>query len=353
MNDPISKILAILPNWLGDVVMCTPALRALHRRFPEAAISVAGRQAACDLVEGLPWIANRFPVEAKTGFFAMLRAGRVLRPHAVDFTVIFPHSFRAALLARLAESPRRIGSDRGGRAFLLTDKIQPYRENGVIAPVYMVTEYLDLVKGLGCEDDGLGPELRANPPVVEAVRSHFKGDGPRVGIAPGAAFGPSKLWPVERFARVADILAGTMRAQCALFTGPGEESLRDAFLNVVKTPVIQCEDGRPTIAALKAAISQLDLLICNDSGARHVAVAFHVPTVCIMGPTSPRYSEGSYERGRVLRVDVDCGPCQKPVCETDHRCMTRISMEWVAETASGLLRDIQARRAATSAPSPR
>ena len=84
-------------------------------------------------------------------------------------------------------------------------------------------------------------------------------------------------------------------------------------------------------------ISQLDLLIANDSGPRHVAVAFHVPTVCIMGPTSPRYTEGPYERGKVLRVDVDCGPCQKPVCETDHRCMTRIAVEHVVAAAEAAL----------------
>lgn len=344
MSSSVSNILALLPNWLGDVAMCTPALRALHRRFPEAALSVAGKPSACDLVEGLPWIANRFSVEARAGLFGMLRAGRLLRPYARDLAVIFPHSFRAALLARLAESPKRIGYDRGGRAFLLTNPVQPHREGDVITPVYMATEYLDLVKGLGCEDDGLGLELHADAAAVESARAFFNGEGPRVGFAPGAAFGPSKLWPVERFARVADMLAESMHAQCALFAGPGEESLRDAFLNAVKTPVIQCDGGRPTVASLKAGISQLDLLVCNDSGTRHVAVAFHVPTVCIMGPTSPRYSEGSYERGRVLRVDVDCGPCQKPVCETDHRCMTRISTEWVCETAEGLLRDILAKR---------
>ena len=344
MSKTFSKILVLAPNWLGDVAMCTPALRALHRGFPGASIAVGGKPIACDLLDGLPWIAERIPFEPHAGLFAMMRIGRRLRPHARDLAIVFPHSFRAALLARLAESSRRIGYDRGGRAFLLTDRVPPNRENDVIVPVYMATEYLDLIAGLGCEDDGLGLELRADPAAVADARSKFRGDGPRVGIAPGAAFGPSKLWPVERFAQVADILAERIGAQCALLTGPGEETLRDAFLRAAKTPVVQCDEGRPTIRMLKAAVSQLDLLICNDSGTRHVAVAFHVPTVCIMGPTSPRYSQGPYERGRVLRVDVDCGPCQKPECETDHRCMTRISVDLVSETALELLREVLARR---------
>ena len=91
------------------------------------------------------------------------------------------------------------------------------------------------------------------------------------------------------------------------------------------------------MALLKATISQLDLLIGNDSGTRHVAVAFGVPTICIMGPTSPVYSEGPYERGQVLRVDVDCGPCQKPICETDHRCMTQITPDTVVQAAMAFL----------------
>jgi ADP-heptose:LPS heptosyltransferase len=64
-----------------------------------------------------------------------------------------------------------------------------------------------------------------------------------------------------------------------------------------------------------------------------VAVAFQRPVVCIMGPTSPAYTESPWEIGEVIRVDVDCGPCQKPICETDHRCMTLTSSERVTEAA--------------------
>jgi ADP-heptose:LPS heptosyltransferase len=52
-----------------------------------------------------------------------------------------------------------------------------------------------------------------------------------------------------------------------------------------------------------------------------------------MGPTSPRYTDSPWEKGRLLRVDVDCGPCQKPICSTDHRCMTRITADAVVEAA--------------------
>ncbi len=237
----------------------------------------------------------------------------------------------------MAGARRRVGYDRDGRAFLLTDRVPPHRENGAIAPIYMAAEYLDLVKILGCEDDEQGLELYADPSLAASIRERFTGSGPKIGIAPGAAFGPSKLWPAERFARVADALYEKLGAQCAILTGPGEEEVRAAVLGAARTPLLACDDGHPTIANFKATISQLDLLICNDSGSRHVAVAFHVPVLCMMGPTSPRYSEGPYERGEVLRVDVDCGPCQKPVCETDHRCMTRIEVEDAVRAALRIL----------------
>jgi len=345
---PVRKILAMAPNWLGDVAMCTPALRALHLRFPEADLAVAGRPSACELLEGLPWLAALVPFEARLGFVDTIKVSYRLRLHAGDLAVVFPHSFRAALLAGLSGAKRRIGYDRDRRGLLLTERVPPHRADGQIEPVYMAHEYLQLVAPLGCTDDGLGLELRADAAETERVRPCFTGMGPKVGLAPGAAFGPSKRWPAERYGQVADALAARLGAQCALLTGPGEEAVRDVVLANAETTLIRCHDGRPGIKNLKAVIAQLDLLIGNDSGPRHVAVAFGVPTVCLMGATSPKYSESPDERGTVLRVDVDCGPCQKPVCETDHRCMTRISVEDVVTAATAALEEGRGRGASTA-----
>lgn len=327
------KILVLVPNWLGDVAMCTPALRTLHQTFPDAHITVVGRASACALLGGLPWIAHYETIPARPGLLRLMRIAAKLRPHARDLAVVLTHSFRGALLARLTGARKRLGYARGGRNFLLTERVEPNIENGKIAPTYMTWEYLDLIHAIGCEYDGFGLELAASDRVIAGIKEHLVGPGPFVGIAPGAAFGPSKCWLPERYAAVADELRGRLGAQCVLLTGPGEEDTRDAVQAAAKQPLIVCDEGSPTVDTLKAAVSQLDLLICNDSGPRHVAVAFNVPTVCIMGPTAPVYSEGPYEKGSVLRVDVDCGPCQKPVCATDHRCMTRIDVEEVVDAA--------------------
>ena len=330
-------ILVLLPNWLGDVAMSTPALRTLHQRFPEAELTVAGLASACALVEGLPYITRHVAFAPRPGPFRLFRLGRALRPYARDLTVVLPHTFRAAVLARLTGSRRIIAYARSARTWLLTDPVEPHTVDGKIAPIYMAWEYLDLLGGLDCEYDGFGLQLQSDAMAVARVKEHLVGPGPFVGIAPGAAYGPSKRWPIERFTEVADRLSEEAGAQCVLLTGPGEDDLRDAMLKAVRNPLIVCDEGQPTVDTLKATVSLLNLLIANDSGPRHVAVGFGVPTVCIMGPTKPVYSEGPYEKGRVVRVDVDCGPCQRPVCRTDHRCMTRITPDDIVDAALAYL----------------
>ena len=342
MIEPPARILAFVPNWLGDVAMATPALRALARRFPDSPLIAVGRRSACELLHGLPWLHATVPVPARPGPRDMLALRGTLAGRSATLAVVFPHSFRAARLARLTGARTRLGYARNGRAWLLTHKALPHRENGVIVPVYMAAEYLDLVAAAGCEDDGEGLELAADAATLTCLRARLDGDGPLVAVAPGAAFGPSKRWPAERYAAVIDALHNEARVRVVLLTGPGEEDTRDAVLSAARHAPIIADDGRPTINTLKATLALADLLIGNDSGPRHVAIAFKKPVICIMGPTSPRYSTGPYETGEVLRVDVDCGPCQKPECETDFRCMTRIVPGAVVAAA---LRHLPAARA--------
>lgn len=328
-----SHILVHLPNWLGDCAMATPALRALRADFPAAHITWAGRGLCIDLLEGLPWCDAVLPFAARSSLAAMRKAARHLK-RAPDVGIAFPHSARATLFLWLCGCHQRIGYDRGSRRFLLTHPIPPYREEGRIAPRYMAAEYLELLKPLGVQPDGLGLELHADPEIVAKWRPRLDPARPAIGIAPGAAFGPSKQWPAERFAEVANLLHEQHHAQIVLFTGPGEENVRDLVTALVKQPLIQASEVAGGIAGLKAGIAAMDVLIGNDSAPRHIAIAFGIPIVCIMGPTSPRYTQGPWEKGDVLRVDVDCGPCQKPVCATDHRCMTGITPQAVVQAAS-------------------
>lgn len=331
-------LLALVPNWLGDAVMCTPALRALHKRYPEAQFTVAGQKSICSLLEDLPWITRFEVIPPRISLREMIRAAARLRPHRYDLIVVFPHSLRAALLAWFIGGHRRIGYARNGRTLLLTDTVLPHRENGRVVPVYMTQEYLELVKLAGCEDDGEGLELGVNEKIAHELAPYLAGEEPLIGIAPGAAFGPSKRWMPEAFASVVNQIAATLPARFILLTGPGEDALRETIKANAEIDFLEPCVSQTGLSVLKATIAKLDLLICNDSGPRHIAVAFKRPIVCIMGPTSPRYTDSPYEIGQVLRVPLECSPCQKPVCPLEHhRCMREITPERVTNAALHIL----------------
>ncbi|MFP4191291.1 MAG: lipopolysaccharide heptosyltransferase II [Candidatus Hydrogenedentota bacterium] len=333
-----NHILVLAPNWLGDAAMATPAFRALRQRFPGARITVAGRRGTVSLLEGLPYVDALEPLPVRPGLGRLLSVAQRLRPMARDLVVVLPHSFRAALLARLTGARRRLGYDRGGRRWLLSDTEPPNRVNGRIEPVYMAREYLDLLRPLGCVDDGQGLELHADEGLGARLAAKWAGEGPLVGFAPGAAFGSSKRWPAERYAAVADALRERMGARCVLLTGPDEADTREAVLSAARHPLLEpASNSGGGVDVLKAALSLLDLLIGNDSGPRHIAIAFKVPVICVMGAIRPVYSTGPYERGYVLRTPVYCGPCQQPTCATDHRCMLRIRPEDAVARAEEVL----------------
>lgn len=333
MPPDYQQIIVFLPNWLGDAVMATPALRALRRHCPAATITAVGKSSVCEMLRGGSYMDDFVAIPSRPGAIATLQLGRSLRTRQPDLAVVFPNSFRTAWMAWLTRAPRRVGYHRGGRGILLTDAVARYTEAGTRVPRYTALDYLHLVKHLGARRDEQGLELAVPQEARDAVAARLDPSRPVVGIAPGAAFGPSKRWLPERYAAVADALVRECNAQCVLLTGPGEEDTRDAVIRAAASTFSACYDSPGSIPQLKAAISCLDLLIANDSGPRHIAIAFDVPVVCVMGSTSPKYTDSPWERGEVVRIDVDCGPCQRPYCVTDHRCMTGISVERVVEAA--------------------
>ncbi len=165
-------------------------------------------------------------------------------------------------------------------------------------------------------------------------------------IVPGANFGASKCWLPERFAAVAEQLAdpaGPFGAKVLLAGSPAEKPICDAILAAVsrqKDTVAALGDMNGgmgvSIGALKEIVRQAKIMICNDTGPRHMAVAFGVPVVTLFGPTDPVWAETFFEKERIVRVNVPCGPCQLKVCPIDHRCMKGITVEMVMKAVGEL-----------------
>ena len=154
---------------------------------------------------------------------------------------------------------------------------------------------------------------------------------------PGASFGSSKCWPVEHFARLAEMLQSYFQSKIILFAGPKEDEIAEAIVGISRVNIINTAPDKVDLDLLKPLVKRCELLITNDTGPRHYGVAFDVPTVVLMGPTDPKYTESDLESSEVIRLELACSPCHKKVCPQDHKCMRDITPEMVLEKSKGLI----------------
>lgn len=326
------------PNALGDLIMATPTFARLAAHFGADHVSLVCPPAHVPLLEGNAWLRELIPYDRKgrhRGLLGMARMARELRQRRFDLGIILPNSFSSAWLFYRGGVTRRVGYFKEGRSFLLhAGRDREHDATGKFVPKYTGQYFMDLLDEIGLPQTPLQPTLPVTianrgeaARVLETLGLHNR---PFVVLAAGAAYGPSKLWPVERFAQVANELSGQLGV--LLSYGPGEEGTVQA---------LQKAAGReyPTtkgigLGTFKGVYERAALVLTNDTGPRHLAIALRRPVVCVMGPNDPRYSAlPGYETGEIIRHAVDCTPyawpCQLKECPIDHRCMTGISVERV------------------------
>ena len=246
-----------------------------------------------------------------------------------------------ALEAFFARIPRRIGYRGDGRSWLLTTPIDGGPRGGPREPVPMVDFYGRVTAAFDAPVRDRRYELVVRPEQDAAIDTwmarHGLDDGrPIVGLNPGAKFGSSKLWKSERFAEAGDQISAGLDAHIVLLGGPGEEPLLDDIARRMTRPHV--DSGRDIIplGVLAAFVRRLALMVTTDTGPRAMAQALRVPTVVVMGSTDPRWTDANNELARVLRHDVDCGPCHKKVCDLDHRCMELVTTDEVVGATRAL-----------------
>jgi heptosyltransferase-2 len=279
------RLLIIGLNWLGDAVMSMPAVGALRARHPDAKITLLARPAVAAvwaLFPGLDAVVN--PIQGPLGTF---RTGAALCREGYAAAWVFPKSFRSALLAYTGGVPERIGLAGHWRDAMLTRVVrQPAGDTR-----HQMWEYLDLV-GAGTAPVAPPPFIQAPVADVRAVRLQQesweggKRETPCVGCFPGAARGPSKRWPAERFAEVARRLADEQGCRIAVF---GSEADRAACSTVAASCGRRAIDlsGQTTLPRLAAWLSTCRTVVANDSGGMHLAAALGVPVVGVFGVTDP------------------------------------------------------------------
>ncbi len=341
------RILVRGTNWVGDAVMTLPALETLAGLCPQAQITVLAKPMLAALYQAQPVVDRVIELEdpgPHAGLAGMRRLARGLEREGFDWAVLLQNAFHAAALAWLAHIPVRLGYARDGRGLLLSHGIVCGK---AARTRHETSYYLGLLHGAGLlrqapSPEGVWPRLALDP-YDEAWAEEFLRQqgldqaGPILGLAPGAAFGPAKCWPPERFAEAGRGLLKQGFSAALLFGGAAEASVTaQVAAQMGSLPVLDMA-GRTGLGQALALLARLGLFVTNDSGLMHACAALGRPTLAIFGSTNPVTTAPLGPRVAWLRKPVECSPCLKPVCPTGMRCFTSISAPEVVEAALALL----------------
>jgi len=343
MNRQPKTVIVFCPNWVGDVVMSTPVLSCLRQNYSKATFIAVIRKYVRRVIEDSHWFDSFLDYNDKSveGCIKIVRAMRNLNP---DIAVLLRNSFKSAFIARLGGAKEIYGYKRDCRSLLLTDGPEPVQGKNGIRPLPMADYYMELCRFLNLKiPEETRPRLYFSGHVEEEGDRLFQKygidrDDIVIGINPGARFGSSKCWPPEYFAKLCELLQHRRKCIILLLTGPGEEEIARSITESSKAAIIDTGPDRIDLALLKYVIKKCSLLITNDTGTRHYAVAFDVPVVVIMGPTDPAYTAAHLEKTLVLRRELDCSPCHEKKCPLGHHdCMKMITPDEVFEGSMKLL----------------
>jgi heptosyltransferase-2 len=338
------KLGIFLPNWIGDVVMATPTLRALRNHFgPQSRMVGIMRPYVADVLAGTSWLDDQIfcNPRSKDPGLRGVQLWRRLRQEKFDVAILMTNSIRTALWSRVSGAPERVGYAHGPRSILLTHHLRRAMIGRKFAPTPTLDFYLELAYAVGCPIESPRMELATLPP-DEAAADHVwatlnLNQKQVVVLNSGAAYGASKLWPPEYFGELGRRIATDWGHMVLVICGPNERTIaREIVAHAAHPRVVSLVDPRlgenyPLPLGLsKACVRRSQLMITTDSGPRHFAPAFDVPVITMFGPTPISLSETHYSKAIHLHHEVDCGPCLQRECPLKHhRCMRDLTVDQV------------------------
>lgn len=344
MKTSFQRILVVRTDRIGDVLLSTPVIKALRDKFPRAHIAVMVGPYAREIVEGNPYL-NEVIVYDKDarqkGWWASLRFARALKAKKFDLALVLHPTNRAHLLAFFAGIPKRVGYDRK-LGFLLTDRLEHTKQRG---EKHELEYNLDLVRYLGIEPQDAATFMPVTPEAEKWAESFLRQEG--VADADGlAALHPgasciSKLWPVERFAEVADRLVDKYGFKILLVAGPKDAALAAKVAEGMRHRPVNLA-GKTSLSRLAGIFKRCRVLISNDSGPVHLAAAVGIPVISIFGRNqkglSPKRWGPANQKSRVLHK-AGCLECLAHNCKNKFACIMAISVEEVLSAAESVLND--------------
>lgn len=304
-----ARLLVRLPNWVGDVLFCTPSLAALRRARPDLRVTALVRPSVLPAVEGLPFVDEVLTLSGTTPGRTLAEA-RKLRALGFHAALLFPKGFREALLVRLAGIPVRIGLATDRRRGLLTRPVPFTREDW---RRHHVDQFARVLSPLGVFLAGEGmafPVGTADREAAEALLRACGVEGPYAVLHAGASKLP-RAWHPERFADVARGLSARGGLAVVLVGTAAESELCEAVR--VGAPEAVSVAGKTDLKSMAALLEGASLFLGSDSGPMHLAAAAGAPVVAVFGPGAPGKTAPYVpaRRFRIVYTAHPCSPCRQ------------------------------------------
>ncbi|GAB3549015.1 hypothetical protein GCM10027343_30220 [Noviherbaspirillum agri] len=342
------RILCVRLDYLGDVLMTTPALRALKQAQPGRHVTLLTSRSGAAVTPYIPeidetisyaapWLKSSAPHDTSADFAMIEQLARGRFDAAVIFTVYSQNPLPSAMLCYLAGIPLRLAHCHENPYQLLTHWIPDPEPQQRIR--HEVQRQLDLVASVGARTGDERLSFRIQPDddasVLRMLREQDIDPGqPWIVLHPGAT-AASRRYPPQHFSEAAAALA--QRLRCPLvFTGSADEAplvdhIRDGI------PGTRSLAGRLSLGQLAALIARTPLLISNNTGPAHIAAAVGTPVVDLYALTNPQHTPWQVP-SRVLFHDVPCRHCYKSVCpQGHHACLAEVAPQRVVHAALELL----------------
>jgi heptosyltransferase II len=330
-------ILVVGPSWVGDMVMAQALFMRLQQRQGNCALDVLAPGWSLPLIARMPQVRAGIEMplgHGAFGFGVRRRLGRSLRARGYAQ----PGSWKSALVPFFAGIPRRTGF-RGEMRYGLLNDIRPLDE-GVLQTTAQRFVALAETRGGGGgareAPEVPQPRLAVDEAAGRRLAAAFGlGDGPAVGLMPGAEYGPAKQWPAEHYGALAKSLAED-GVQCWVFGSQKEHALGERIreLGGARTANL-C--GRTQLVDVVDLVARCRAVVTNDSGLMHVAAAAGAPVVALYGSSTPDFTPPLTARRAIHYLRLDCSPCFERTCPLGHyHCLRHMLPGPVRESVRSL-----------------
>jgi lipopolysaccharide heptosyltransferase II len=260
----------------------------------------------------------------------------IKRQPVFDAAILFPNSLRVALESWLSGIRRRVGYSGHWRRWLINQTVPKLRKPH--PPEHHSFRFLRIASECGAETEKTSNVQRPTPNAqLAGVYEPSTIDHQlKIGLCPGAEYGPAKRWLPERFAEVAAMISAQLSAQWILFGTKNDAAVGNQIAAAIGDHCVN-RIGHTTLDQLIDELRECRLLLTNDTGTMHLAALLGVPVVAIFGSTEPSLTGPLGNAHIILRHHVECSPCLLRECPIDFRCMKAVSTDEVVDAVRSML----------------